>query len=123
MSEALTLGKNLHDNGFGMFRTQLSHKLERKGSVLIKIDRWYPSSKLCHVCGYKNTNLKLSDREWECPECHTLLDRDENAAINIREEGKRIFFEYFSKVLEDKEAAAKRAQTRTEWRKNKNKSA
>ncbi|MCD8206948.1 MAG: transposase [Bacteroidales bacterium] len=48
------------------------------------IGRYEPSSKLCHVCGYKNDDLRLSDRTWVCPECGTVLDRDVNAAINIR---------------------------------------
>ncbi len=45
---------------------------------------------LCYCCGYKNTTLTLSDREWECPNCHKLLDRDKNAALNILEEGLKI---------------------------------
>ena len=50
MGSCLSLGKNLHDNGFGMFRTQLGHKLRAKGSMLIKVDKWFPSSKKCHCC-------------------------------------------------------------------------
>lgn len=56
----------------------------------IKISTFYPSSKLCHCCGYKNTTLKLADREWICPNCNTYLDRDNNAALNILNEGLRI---------------------------------
>ena len=55
-----------------------------------EVGTFYPSSKLCHCCGYKNTTLTLSDREWECPNCHTLLDRDKNAALNILDDGLKI---------------------------------
>ena len=54
------------------------------------IDRFYPSSKVCSECGYKNDNLTLKDREWICPECGKKHDRDYNASVNIREEGKRL---------------------------------
>ena len=53
----------------------------------IKIDKWFPSSKTCHVCGYKNDNLTLSDRDWTCPDCGTHHDRDINASINILNQG------------------------------------
>lgn len=62
-----------------------------EGKQLIKIDKWYPSSQLCHVCGYQNSNTKdLSVREWDCPKCGSHHNRDKNAAINIREEARRI---------------------------------
>nr|WP_279018029.1 zinc ribbon domain-containing protein [Megasphaera elsdenii] len=55
------------------------------------MDKWYPSSQLCHVCGYQNNETKdLSIREWDCPKCGSHHDRDKNAAINIREEARRI---------------------------------
>ena len=88
LSQSLTLGKSTNDNGFGMFRDFLNYKLFERGKKLIKIDKWFPSSKMCHVCGYINKNLKLSDRVWEC-ECGKILSRDENAAINILNEGLR----------------------------------
>ena len=81
------LAKNTYDNSYGMFLQFLKYKLEEKGKVLIKIDKYYPSSKKCNVCGYINKNLKLSDREWICPNCRTRLNRDINAAINIRNRG------------------------------------
>lgn len=88
LSQSLTLGKSTNDNGFGMFRDFLNYKLFERGKKLIKIDKWFPSSKMCHVCGYINKDLKLSDRVWEC-ECGKILSRDENAAINILNEGLR----------------------------------
>ena len=57
---------------------------------IIKINRFYPSSKTCHCCGYINQSLNLSIRQWTCPKCLTELDRDYNAAKNILAEGKRI---------------------------------
>lgn len=92
LAQCLKLGKNLHDNGFGIFRTLLAYKLEDRNKVMVKIDRWFPSSKICHSCGYKNTELKLSYRVWQCS-CGLRIDRDTNAAINISEEGKRVYSE------------------------------
>lgn len=69
----------------------LEYKLTWQGKQLIKIDKWYPSSQLCHVCGYQNNETKdLSIREWDCPKCGSHHDRDKNAAINISEEARRI---------------------------------
>ena len=86
MAQTLHLGKSTNDNGFGMFRQFLSYKMFEKGKQLIKIDKWFPSSKMCHVCGCINQDLKLSDRVWTCS-CGELLNRDINAAINIRNVG------------------------------------
>ena len=57
---------------------------------MVFIDRFYPSSKRCNHCGYINKELKLSDRQWVCPECGSLIERDYNAALNILDEGMRI---------------------------------
>ena len=78
------------DAGFGMLINFLGYKLEREGGKLIEVDRFFPSTKLCHCCQFKNDSLNLSIREWVCPSCQTHHDRDENAARNIREEGIRI---------------------------------
>ena len=90
LAQCLSLGKNVHDNGFGMFRNFLKYKLEDRGKFFIKIDRWYPSSKTCNDCGYINSELKLSDREWVCPICRTAHNRDCNAAKNIKAEGIKV---------------------------------
>ena len=90
MSKTLHLGKSVYDNGWGMFTIFLKYKLEDKGGKLVKIDKWYPSSKLCHECGYKNNELTLSDRVWVCPNCGSIIQRDYNASLNIRDEGHRI---------------------------------
>lgn len=86
MASSLHLGKSTYDNGFGMFRTFLDYKLTAQGKILVKIDKWFPSSKMCHYCGTINQNLTLADREWDC-ECGMHLLRDVNAAINIKEVG------------------------------------
>ena len=100
MGQALSLGKNLHDNGFGMFRERLSHKLEEKGSVLVKVDRSFASTKTCSACGNKNQKVVLGVSEWTCPVCGAHHLRDENAAVNIKEEGRRIFIDYYRSWLE-----------------------
>lgn len=74
------LNRSLLDSCLGEIRRQLEYK-----TVTVKVDRWFASSKLCNVCGHKNTALTLSDRTWECDNCHFQHDRDENAAINLTE--------------------------------------
>lgn len=64
-------------------RVFLQQQCEKLGIELRLAPRFYPSSKLCSHCGYKNVDLKLKDRSWECPDCHVIHDRDENAAINL----------------------------------------
>ena len=87
MAQGLHLAKATNDNGFGQFRTYLAYKLAERGKKLITIDKWYPSSKLCRKCGVTNTELTLADRIWTCPSCGSLIERDHNAAINIRNAG------------------------------------
>jgi putative transposase len=86
MSQALNFGKSVHDNGWGMFTTFLQYKLEEQGKKLIKIDKWFPSSKTCSCCGRVKVSLSLSERLFRC-ECGFVADRDTNAAINIKKEG------------------------------------
>lgn len=87
MAHGLNLAKATNDNGFGQFREFLSYKMAEHGKKLITIDKWFPSSKTCHYCGYINSELTLKDREWTCPRCGEHHYRDLNAAINIREVG------------------------------------
>ena len=94
MKKALRFGKSLSDNGWGNFIRILEEKCTRHGTLLIRVDRWYPSSKTCSSCGHVLTDLELSDRIYVCPVCGNILDRDVNAAINIREEALRILSEY-----------------------------
>lgn len=84
------LAKAIADASFGRFCNMVDYKAFWYGRYYIKVGSFYPSSKLCHCCGYKNTTLTLADREWTCPNCGTWLDRDQNAALNILNEGNRI---------------------------------
>ena len=86
MSQSLNLGKSTLDNAFGKFRVRLEQKMFLQGKQIVKIDKWFPSSKMCRFCGSVNSDLKLFDRVWTC-ECGQVLNRDENAAINILNEG------------------------------------
>ncbi len=74
------LAQAIADSSFGEIRRQLTYKAEKFGTRLAVIDRFYPSSKTCSVCGYVLPELALSVRIWECPNCHTLHQRDVNAA-------------------------------------------
>jgi putative transposase len=84
------LAKSIQELSLNRFKNILEYKAEWLDKEVIKIDRWFPSSKLCSCCGFKNNDLTLKDREWLCPKCHTKHNRDLNAAINIRNEGNRI---------------------------------
>lgn len=84
------LAKHIQDCGWGGFVNMLEYKCAAAGRTLVKVDRFYPSSKRCHGCGYINKELKLSDREWACPQCGAVIDRDYNAALNIRDRGLEI---------------------------------
>ena len=89
MSQCLHFGKSVQDNGYGMFRNMLGYKLAWKGKELVKVDRFFPSSKKCSKCGKIKKELKLSERVYRCS-CGNEMDRDRNAAINIREEARRM---------------------------------
>ncbi|MEY8369609.1 RNA-guided endonuclease TnpB family protein [Anaerovoracaceae bacterium 42-11] len=84
-------GKATLDNGYGMFLTMLEYKLSERNKHFVRVDKWFPSSQICHCCGHKNPLLKdLKIRKWECPVCGAQHGRDINAAINILNEGLRI---------------------------------
>ena len=89
MSQCLNFGKSVSDNGYGKFREMLEYKLGWQGKELVKVDRFFPSSKKCCKCGKVKKELKLSERIY-CCECGNEMDRDRNAAINIREEARRM---------------------------------
>ena len=84
------LAKSIQDASFGSFCNMITYKANEQHRQYVKIGTFYPSSKLCHCCGFKYKGLKLEERFWTCPECGTYLDRDENAAINILNEGLKI---------------------------------
>jgi len=81
------LAKSFHDAGIGEAVRQLQYKLEWRGGALVKVDRFFPSSKRCHVCLVIHDGLTLADRRWQCPGCGTIHDRDRNAAANLELEG------------------------------------
>ena len=84
-------GKATLDNGYGMFLFMLDYKLAEHGGKLVKVDKFFPSSQICHCCGCRNPEVRdLRIREWICPDCGAVHDRDTNAAINIRTEGMRL---------------------------------
>ena len=82
-------GRKVSDIAWYQFTTMLNYKALERNKYVFKIDRFFPSSKLCNHCGYKNEALSLNDRKWICPVCGEILDRDINAAKNILQEGLR----------------------------------
>ena len=84
-------GKQVSDLAFGEFMRKLKHQSHKRIRSVLKIGRWSPTSKCCCVCDHKNETLTLADRQWSCPKCHTHLDRDPNAALNILKEGVASF--------------------------------
>ena len=90
IAKFLRNAKNINDCGYANFINRLIQKGEEQGTSVIKVDRYYPSSQLCHCCGYQNHELKLSDREWICPSCGEHHIRDYNASINLKNEALRL---------------------------------
>ena len=89
-SRKRTLNRLIHQASWSGFVSKLVYKAEWYGRTLVQVDRFYPSSKLCHECGWKYSELKLSEREWTCRSCGTRHDRDVNAALNILTEAERL---------------------------------
>ena len=89
MSQCLKFGKSVMDDSFGMFRSMLGYKLSERGKVLVRVGRFFPSSRKCSCCGKVKEELRLDERIYRC-ECGNCMDRDVNAAVNIREEGRRL---------------------------------
>ena len=83
-------GKATMDNGYGLFLNMLAYKLDDRGKRLVKVDKWFPSSQICHCCGKVHSEMKdLRIRTMSC-DCGLTMSRDQNAAINIKLEGLRI---------------------------------
>ena len=83
------LAQSISDASLGEFLLMLTYKAVMNDKQVVKIGRYYPSSKTCHCCGWVKEDLQLKDREWTCPHCGNTLDRDVNAAMNILQEGLR----------------------------------
>lgn len=88
-NKSFSNGKATMDNGYGMFQNMLTYKLAERGKHLVVIDKWYPSSQICHCCGHRKS-MPLKIRVYQCHECGMVFDRDWNAAINIKMEGLRL---------------------------------
>ena len=84
------LAKAISQVGWGQFCTMLKYKAEQEGKIYLEVDRFFPSSKTCHVCLNQVGSLPLEVRQWTCSSCKTTHDRDINAAISLRDEGLRL---------------------------------
>jgi putative transposase len=93
------LASAISDCGFGMIRRFLEYKSAKYGTLLLKVNRWFPSSKTCSGCGHTKEKLSLSEREFICEECGLVIDRDTNAAINILAEA--LFNELYKRFNTD----------------------
>ena len=87
------LAKSIQDLGLGKFKTMLEYKCVWRGRELVKVSRWFPSSKTCSCCGHKKETLSLSERTFICDNCGLEIDRDYNASVNLDKEGLRILSE------------------------------
>ena len=91
--------KNYVDTSWYSFITRLEQKAKFHNCLVIKSDRFYPSSKTCNHCGYVKQDLKLSDRTWICPECSTEIQRDQNAAQNLKDNALKILVDDMKSAL------------------------
>ena len=91
--------KNYVDTSWHTFVTRLEQKAKLNNCLVIKSDRFYPSSKTCNHCGYVNKKLTLKDRVWICPECGTEIIRDQNAALNLKENALKILTDDMKSIL------------------------
>ena len=95
MKKALKFGKSVSDNGWSCFVGMLQYKANASGKLVIKINKWFPSTKTCSCCGHVHKEITLSDRTYICPACGNITGRDEQAAGNIDLEGLREFAEAY----------------------------
>ena len=86
-------GKSVHDLGWGFFLNRLKTKAEENGKIILEADKWFASSKTCNHCGYINKELTVEDREWICPICNNSIQRDMNAAQNLKDLGLKFLAE------------------------------
>lgn len=85
-----SLARSLSDAGIGIAVRMLEEKAERYGKRVVRVDRWFPSSKMCSCCGHINSAVVLGVSEWDCPKCRAHHDRDDNAARNILAVGQTV---------------------------------
>jgi putative transposase len=104
MMQNHSLAQSIADVGWGEIIRQLEYKARWYGRTLVTIDQWYPSSKRCHACGHLLDELELDIRQWTCPRCGIVHDRDTNAALNIKAEGLSVL------------ACGEKVETKPEWK-------
>lgn len=93
MTTKMNLGKSVMDLGYSSFVGRLQYKSVWNDKTVIMADKWFSSSKTCHVCGFVNKGLLLQQRSWDCPKCSTSHNRDVNAAMNLKKYGIKILSE------------------------------
>jgi transposase len=98
---AKRFGKSVMEAGLGELISQIKYKSTWYGKTFHQVSRWFASSKICNTCGQKNTGLTLGDREWACPSCGQIHDRDLNAANNILDRGLIDLYNFTSDELAD----------------------
>lgn len=103
LAQLFNFGKATNDNSFGLFRMMLTYKLGDQGGALVKLPKFFASSKLCNHCGYKNDDLALGQEEWDCPNCESHNLRDKNAGMNLRECGifGLLYDGYITEVIDE----------------------
>lgn len=92
-------GKKVSDLALRTFLDTLKYVAEKKGKLVVFADKWYPSSKTCNYCNHKLEKLPLEIRRWRCPECQNVIDRDKNAALNLKQLGHQLLGEAMSDGL------------------------
>lgn len=95
------LSKSISDAAFSTLVSMIAYKANWYGKTFTQVDTFYPSSKICNCCGYKLTEMDLSIREWKCPSCGEIHDRDLNASKNILDQGLRDLYSLTSAELTD----------------------
>ena len=99
-------GKSVNDLGWCYFVNRLKTKAEEQGKIVVEANKWFASSKTCNICGYVNKDLTIQDRSWICPKCGTEHQRDENAAINLKNVALNIFNVAESNITEGSSGSA-----------------
>ena len=102
MSQGFKLGKSIYDKGFGELREILAYKAVELGKYVVKVDRFFPSSQICSCCNHRNKRLHLNNRVFICEKCNLKICRDQNSAINLKNEGIRILREMLMGVYKPK---------------------
>ena len=98
MKRSLNFGRSVSDNAWGTFLTILEGQCKKYGHMLLFVSKWFPSTKTCLSCGYIHKEITLKDRTYICPSCGHAMDRDYQAAINLREEALRIISENIAQI-------------------------